>query len=181
MKKLSQILAVMAIVLASFAGGSTAFAAATCQEGYTGPDSNNLCTSIKEYECTVNNTNTVAIVTENDQTAGSGTSVNINNTQSGSSSTGSATNSNGVTFNVTVNNGDDSKGICKVAATIPATPETPVTPKVDVVAPVKSTPAVLAATSGDATSGYLVVIATALGIGSVVSYLAAKAYRQRQS
>lgn len=180
MKKLSQILAITAIVLAPFATSNLAFATATCQEGYTGPDSNNLCISIKEYECTVNNTNTIAIVTENDQTAGSGTSVNINNTQSGSSSTGSATNSNGVTFNVTVDNGNDGKGICTVAATIPATPE----PKKEVevvVVPKKETPAVLATTSGDIASEYLVMSAMALGIGSVVSYMAAKAYRQRQS
>lgn len=177
MKKLSQILAIMAIVLAPFAMTSTAYAEVTCDEGYTGPDSNNLCTSVVKYTCEVNNNNTVAIVTDNEQTAISGEIDLTDNTTGGSAGTGAATNDNNVTFNVTVSN----ERVCEAVAVVPAivTPdedEEVVTP----VTPVEEKPTVLPNTSADATNGYVVAIAATLGAGAVVSYLVTMAVRRSQ-
>jgi hypothetical protein len=179
MKKLSQILAIMAIVLAPFATTSTAYAEVTCEEGYTGPDSNNLCTSVTTYVCEVDNENNVAVVIDNDQTAVSGDISLEDNTTGGSAGTGSATNDNNVTFNVTVSN----EGVCEAIAVVPAnvTPdeeeeEEVVTP----VTPVKEKPTVLPSTSADTTNGYVVAIAANLGVGAVVSYLVSMAVRRSQ-
>ncbi len=184
MKKLSQTLAMAAIVVAPLVASSTAFATSTCPIGYTGPDSSNICTSEIKYTCIVNNETNIATVTNNDQTAISGGVQLTENSGAGSGSSGSATNSNNVTFNVTVTNNTDDKEICAVVATIPATPVTPVTPVSgggQVTAPVKKSPTALPVTSGDATSNYLAFFAAALGIGAVVSYLATMIYRRQQS
>ncbi|MFZ2125723.1 MAG: hypothetical protein WAV01_03790 [Candidatus Saccharimonadales bacterium] len=173
MKKLSQILAIMAIVLAPFAMTGTAYAEVTCDVGYTGPDLNNLCTSVTTYVCEVDNETDIAVVIDNDQTAISGDISLEDNTTGGSAGTGSASNDNNVTFNVTVSN----EGVCEAIAVVPAnvTPDeeeeeenvTPVTP----VAPIENKPTVLPNTSADYTSGYIVVAAALLGVGAVISYL----------
>ncbi len=179
MKKLSQILAMAAIFLAPLVVGNTAFAASTCQVGYTGPDSSNLCTSVTAYTCTATNDNTIAIVTENGQTATSGSVDLTNNNSGGSAGTGNATNNNNVSFNVTVTN-----KVCSVVATIPATvtPVTPEEPKpVVIVAPSNVTPKALPYTSGNSMSENLGIIAATLGIGAVSICLAVLAYRRQQS
>ncbi len=183
MKKLSQILAVIAIVLAPFAMTNTAYAEATCEEGYTGPDSNNLCKSVTKYVCEVDNENNIAIVLDNEQTAISGDISLEDNTTGGSAGTGSAINDNNVTFNVTVSN----EGVCEAVSVVPAkvTPEpekeapAPVTPTP--VAPTQEKPTALPDTSSDATTGYLVAVAATLGFGAVVSYLISLAVRRMQS
>jgi hypothetical protein len=179
MKKLSKILAIVAILLAPFAASTGVGAASTCQIGYTGPDSNNLCTSVTTYECTVNNNTNIATVTNNGQDAISGGVLVSNNTQSGTGSTGSATNTNGVTFNVTVTNttGENQNQVCAVVATVPATPV--VTPTTPVVTTTKAAPKVLPNTSSNTLTNYIVVLAATLGIGAVASFLFAKVYSRR--
>ncbi|MCX6728229.1 MAG: hypothetical protein NTV39_00450 [Candidatus Saccharibacteria bacterium] len=181
MRRISKILATVAIILAPWAVSGTAFAASTCQIGYTGPDSNNMCTSETKFACTVNNNTNIATVTENNQSAVSGTVNLVNNTTSGSGSTGSATNSNGVTFNVTVKN-----EACTVAAVTPATPTPTPTPAPTTptgggaVAPVSKVAATtLPNTSGDVTSGYFVMLASVLGVGALASYLVASLYGRK--
>ncbi len=173
MKKLKQTVVTLAAVLAPLAMAPLASAVGTCANGYTGPDSNNLCTSTTTYECTAVNNNTVTIVNDNTQVAVSGGATSGGNTSSGSAQTGSATNSNGVTFNVTVKN-----ETCTATATVPATPTpiVPVTPNpgkgaVAVVAPSTTAPKALANTSGDPLSSYVVgaiiALAGTLGLSRV--------------
>ncbi|HUC96452.1 MAG TPA: hypothetical protein VMR16_02175 [Candidatus Saccharimonadales bacterium] len=185
MKRVSQILVTAAILLAPWAVSGTAFAASTCQVGYTGPDSNNQCVSTKTFTCNVDNNNNLATVTYNNQTAYSGISLTQDNTQGGSSSSGSATDTNGVTYNVTVNNGESSNQTCVVAATVPATPiaataTTPTGGVGAVTAPKTVAATALPNTSSNLTSEYLVTLASALGIGAIASYLVATVYSRRQ-
>jgi hypothetical protein len=179
MRKLSRILAIVTIALTPLMASGTAFAATTCPIGFTGPNSSNICTSETSYTCTVNNNTNVATVMNNDQTAVSGIGLNTQNTQSGSTSSGSATNSNGVTFDVSVINNVDTAGVCTVAATIPAviTAE----PVVQAAATQVNRPAVLADTSSDTTTGYLIAIASILGIGAITFSLATYIYNHQHS
>lgn len=179
MKKLSQILAVAAILLAPFAISTGASAGSTCQVGYhlgTGPDSTNVCISDIEYECTVQDDTNIAIVNQNGQEATSGEVELEGNTSGGFSGSGSATNDNTLTFNVTVSN----EGVCEVAATTPVivTPEVTPTPA-PVATTTKTTPAVLPNTNSDATASYIVILASVLGIGAIAAYLFTKVYSRK--
>lgn len=168
MKKLKQLLAVAVIIAAPFATAGVA-AADSCAEGYTGPNSENLCVSVRTYTCTVNNENTVTIDQTNDQVAVSGDSGNGGNNNGGGAQSGSATNDNNVTFNVTVENGE----VCTVVATVPATPETPETPPKEEtpVTPTETAkPAVLASTASDSTPQLL------LALGAVAAAIAGGLY-----
>ena len=168
MKKMKQTIVALAAVLAPIAMAPLASAASTCANGYTGPDSNNLCTSTTTYECTAVNNNTVTIVNDNTQVTVSGGATGGDNTAGGGAQTGSATNTNGVTFNVTLKN-----ETCTAIATVPATPtptptpETPGKGAVAVTAPSASVPKTLAKTSGDSLGNYVVgaVIALAGAVG----------------
>jgi hypothetical protein len=178
MKKLSKILAIVAILLAPFAASTGVGATSTCQIGYTGPDSNNLCTSTVEQVCTVTSNNTVTIDSNNQQLTGSGNGLNINNTTTGSSTSGSATNTNNETFVVTVKNNGDTK-TCLAQVTVPATPVTPVVTPTTPVVTTKATPEVLPNTSSNMLSNYIVVLAATLGVGAITSFLFAKVYSRR--
>jgi hypothetical protein len=156
MKKLKQTLVSFATIVGSLAIVPMASAASTCQNGYTGPDSNNLCTSTTTYMCTVDNNNVATINNENQQVSLSGNASSGGNTTGGGAMSGSATNTNGTTFNVSVTN----QGVCTATATVPATttpetPSTPVTPgRGSIAQPVvtptnKVTPKNLANTSGN--------------------------------
>jgi hypothetical protein len=174
MKKVKQTIVTLAAILAPIAAAPLVSAAGTCANGYTGPDSHNLCTSTTTYECTAKNENTFTIVNDNTQVSVSGDATSGDNTGSGGALTGSATNSNGVTFNVTVKN-----AVCSATATVPAT-ETPVTPAsqptpgrgaIAVAAPNPTAPKSLANTSGDSLSEYvmasIVALASAFGLSRV--------------
>lgn len=117
MSKLKQLgmWAVMALV--PFALAAPVSAQSTCQIGFTGPNSNNECTSTTEYVCKIKNDTTVSVDNENVQIAVSGNASGSGNTSSGDVKTGSATNSNNVTFTATVTN----PTTCNVVATVPAT------------------------------------------------------------
>ena len=184
MKILKQTIMTLAVVLAPFAATPVALAD-TCENGYTGPNSDNLCTNTTTYTCTVNNENNIAVVNDSTQVALSGNSSSGGNTGSGGAQTGTATNTNGVTFNVTVTNGTEEQGFCAVTASVPATP-TPATPVVAAagqgaatpVAAPKATvaPKALAPTSGDDTARYVVGSIVALAAVFGLSRAAVFAY-----
>ncbi len=173
MKKLSQVIAVGTVILAPLLASGSAFAVGTCPTGYTGPNSNNQCVSVTTYDCSVINNNMVSIINENFQVAVTGDAIN--------GSSGSATNSNGVTFNATVKN-----ETCTVVATvapIEPTPEvvTPVETVQAVQAPAQEVATVLPDTSSDSTMGLLFGLVGALGVGGALSVLAAKSYSRLKS
>lgn len=207
MKKIARIVAAAAIAFVPFVLGGSAFASGTCQIGYTGPNSNNECTLTSTFTCTVKNDNDFDIKNENGQVVGSGTASVTNNTSGGSATTGSATNSNGTSINVSINNGDSGK-LCSIVTTVPATP-TPVTPttpttpstpqtvtpsvtpgkgaispaivKQTVAAPQKAAPAVLPNTSGDELATALTTITGLLAAGAVVTRLTVATYGRFKS
>lgn len=180
MKRLLKVMAVgLALSLVAMGAPVSAQAAdVSCEIGFTGPDSQNMCTSTETYACTVTNENEVTIVDETDQVVASGTATTGGNTTGGSSSSGSVTNENGSTFVVTITNGnpqEEEGDTCVASLVVPATvtptPTGGVTPTVQAASgagAATGTPAVLAETSGDeaATSlawtiGVLAVLAIA--------------------
>lgn len=136
----------------------------TCANGFTGPNSDNQCTSTTEYTCTYQGENTVVIDNDNTQVSVSGNATGEGNGQGGNVQTGSATNTNGTVFDVVVTTGDE-VSTCVVTATVPATPEKPA-PK-PVTPPEPAKPAVLAKTSSDAVVTYVLGAAIALGLAAV--------------
>jgi len=182
MKKLLKILAVAVFAFTPLVIGSSASALGVCAIGYTGPDSQNLCKSITKYACSVTNTNKVDILNENNQVVASGVVSNNENTQGGSSTSGSVTNNNGVTFAVTITN-PGMEGTCTAEAVVPATPpETPVPTPTPTPNPVQPTAtgagqvASLPKTSDDSAQTILIVVAgslaviSALGVGGIALY-----------
>lgn len=168
MKRLYQLLAVAVVaILVPIATSATARAAFTCGVGFTGPNSQNICTSVETYQCTVNNQNTVTITNSNNQTVASGSVSVSGNGSGGSSTSGSVTNTNGTTFSVTITNSNpesEEPGVCTATVTVPAT-ETPET-----VQPTKSTtPKELPVTSGDPTLG---LVGIAAGIAAFIAGVA---------
>lgn len=177
MKKLQQVVLALVVIAAPFAVSSAASAASTCQNGYTGPDSNNLCTSTTTYACTQTSENTVTIANDGTQIAVSGDASSGGNGAGGGAQTGSATNSNGVTFTVTVTN----QGLCTAVATVPATP-TPTTPVKESVTPPKTTkPPVLANTSGNTVLSYAIGAIVALGAVAGIARVAVLSYNRLKS
>ncbi len=174
-KLLRKVFAVAVLTLSPFLIGASA-SAATCEIGYTGPNSQNQCTSTTNYSCTVTNTNTVTISNGNNQVVESGTVTNSGNTTGGNGTSGTVTNSNGTVFSVVITNPDpesETPGVCTATVVVPATPETPETP----VQPTAGGGAaeVLPETSSDFTSvlmvaaGSLVVLAV-VGVSGVALY-----------
>jgi hypothetical protein len=193
MKRLIQTLAVFATIIGPIALSGSAYAASTCQIGYTGPDSNNLCTSTKTVECTVINTNNVTIDNENLQVTTSGNAGTTGNTSAGSSTTGTATNKNGATFSVTIKNTGDGQ-TCVAATTVPATvtPSVPtVTPSggsgattapvTPVAAPQQAAATVLPNTAANPTIGYVAGLVGLLGFTALGSRAAVATYNRLKS
>lgn len=175
MKKLLKVLAVAIFAFTPFIISSSASAAAVCDIGYTGPDSQNLCRSITEYACTVTNTNTVDIRNESNQVVASGVVSNGGNTQGGNATSGSVTNNNGTTFAVTITN-PGIEGTCVATAVVPATETSPVATPVQPTATGAGQVTVLPKTSDNfaqmvliVVAGSMAVIAT-LGVGGIALY-----------
>ena len=180
MKKLQQVVGVLFLLGVSvMVSGPGASAASTCPNGYTGPNSENICTSVTTYQCEQINDNTVTINQDNTQVAVSGDTASEGNGGAGGAQTGSATNSNGVTYNVSVTN----QGVCTAIATTKATPtpevKTPATPGKGAVAAPKNVtkPAALATTSGSPVvniiTGSLLALAVIVGVARLVTLVAA--------
>jgi membrane-bound inhibitor of C-type lysozyme len=177
MKKLKQTLVAGALLAMPVIASTTAGAASTCQIGYTGPNSNNLCTSTTTYQCEVVNDTTVKVTNDNTQISVSGSATNGGNTNGGNAQTGSATNSNGTTFTATVVNNE-----CSVVATVPATTTPPAKDTVKkqaVSAPVKKSAPMLANTAGDNTAGIVAGLLAATAGSLTILKLATIAYARR--
>lgn len=170
------ILTVVALVVAPLLAGAPVAAQATCGVGFTGPDSNNMCTSTTTYQCAVNNTNSVTITNDTNQVVASGTVTTSGNTTGGSTTSGSVTNSSGTTFSVTINNAlVDGEPLATCAATVvtPAT-EPPATP----VKPAEQTqPQVLPFTGADTTLSTMGWVAAAMAVLAGLSVASVLVYR----
>lgn len=149
MRMFSKALAIVGVLVGvAVSGGTSVSAASTCPVGYTGPGSGNVCVSTETYECTVTNNNQVSINGQNAQGAVSG-SASGGSGNTGGVQTGTATNSNGATFNFEITN----MGICsavRTAALVETTPTAPTanTPNTQpAVVAVAEVPAQLANTS----------------------------------
>lgn len=180
MKRLNQLLAgtIMALLLVPVVATAPASAASTCDIGFTGPDSNNLCTSVETYNCTVTNTNTVEITNSNNQVVGSGPVSNSGNTTGGSGTSGSVANTNGGNFSVTIVNANpdtQEAGVCTAAVVVPAneTPET-VTPT----QPNAPTPTALPITSSGSALTTIMLIAGSAVVAALLSIAALLLYRR---
>lgn len=180
MKRVYQLLAAAVVaILVPIATAAPSFAVATCDIGFTGPDSQNICTSTETYQCAVTNTNTVEITNTNNQVVASGSVTTNSNTSGGSSTSGSVTNANGTTFSVTITNTGpegEEQGVC-VATVRVAAAETP-----EVVQPTQSMGAgavrALPVTSGDPTLTILAIAAVVAAIMAALAVAAAIAYRR---
>lgn len=133
MKKLLKLMAVAVLALAPLmVGAPVAAQRATCEVGFTGPNSENMCTSLTQYTCEVNSENNVTITSSNEQDGASGDVTVSGNTTGGNGVSGTVTNENGTTFNVTITNpapNSEEPGTCVATVTVPATnPPTPVEP-----------------------------------------------------
>lgn len=178
-KLLSVIVAVLSLVPFVFAVPASALS--TCEIGYTGPDSNNQCTSQTTYVCTVSNTNNVEIKNDNNQVVASGNVSNSGNTQTGGATSGQVTNSSGIIFSVSITNGGVEASTCVAKVTVPAkeTPATPVTPTTPVqpLATGAGAATALPYTSGNSFGLILLMVVAALGTLAAASYVAVGIYR----
>lgn len=148
---------------------------AQCEISDTGPESNNECEVNQEYTCEISENNHVTIKNSNGQEVGSG-NVEVGENGSGAGAvSGSASNENDTTFNVTITNSDT----CEVAVVPPTeTPETPENPETEtpgrgeVPAPVQPsqdvTPTALPVTSAGRASVFFLVGGT-IAIGVLVA------------
>jgi hypothetical protein len=184
MRKFLPILAAIAFALSLLVPSIRVSATSVCPSGFTGPDSDNICKSIKKFTCNVENDTFTVINNENNQVAVSGGSLSSDNTSGGDARTGSATNSNKVTFKVNVNN----ENVCQVAVTTPAVPQGQGAAGGGgggggagaIAAPSQVTPSVLPNTGSDVVTSYLTFVAESLGIGVVAASIAAVLYRRWQ-
>lgn len=173
MKRISRLLAAVVIALAPVIFSSSTFAQAfTCQVGFTGPDTNNMCISTVSFNCDVENENDVIITNTNTQEVSTGT---VTNGQSGT-----VTNNNGATFTVTITNGDGR--ICTAVQTVPADSDDD---DDDVsVQPLAGGSggggqvATLPDTSGDTSGGIFATLLAILGLGALATTLGALVYRR---
>jgi len=184
MKRLGQLVAAVVVAfLVPMAIATPSYAAVTCDVGFTGPDSNNMCTSVERYQCTVTNTNTVEITNTNNQVVASGSVAVSGNGSGGSSTSGSVTNTNGTTFSVSITNSNpeaEEPGVCTASVRVPAT-ETPET--VQPTKPTKTTASgagvmALPVTSGDLTLTILGIAAIVAAIIAGLAVAAVVAYRR---
>ncbi|HET8884360.1 MAG TPA: hypothetical protein VFM68_02725 [Candidatus Saccharimonadales bacterium] len=193
MKKLSQTLAVFALIVAPFAVSGNA-SAQDHTISNTGPGSDNSIVVEEEYTCEVANENEVTINNENLQVADSGDAESEDSTTAGDARTGTATNSNGTVFEVEITN--DTCEVVTATVPTPVTPqedkETPVvpgqgattppsTPVTPVAAPQAAAPEVLPNTSASSAIAYIVAGVSALATTVLGSRFAVSTYSRLKS
>lgn len=176
MKRLYQLLAVAAVaILVPIAASMPASAVNTCEVGFTGPNSQNMCTSVETYSCSVTNQNNVTITNSSNQTVASGAVTVSGNGAGGNGTSGSVTNTDGTTFTVVITNSNPTSqdpGVCTATVTVPATEtEETVTPAST------EKPQALPVTSGDKTLVGL-MIATGVAVVTAVTAIAVALYRR---
>lgn len=171
MKRIYQLVtAALVTLFVPLAMSGSASAAPTCQVGFTGPNSQNMCVSVQTYACSVTNNNVITVANDNTQVAVSGVALSNENTNADGATTGTVTNTNGTVLSVTITNsaqGSQDPQTCTAAVTVPAT-ETPET-----VTPASTAaPEALPVTSGDKT---LTIVALGAGVLGLVALLSASA------
>lgn len=173
MKRLYQLIAAAVVIfLVPLVVSAPTHAVSTCDVGFTGPDSQNMCTSVETYSCTVTNQNEVAITNSNNQTVASGAVSGAGSTSGGGSISGSVSNSNGTTFTVNITNQDE-VGVCTATVIVPAV-ETPPTVNPPVTTTTATATKALPVTGDDSTLAFLrvgAVIAMAVAGISVATVL----------
>ncbi|MGH7218692.1 MAG: hypothetical protein ACREGE_04600 [Candidatus Microsaccharimonas sp.] len=177
MKRLYQLLVGAAVaILVPMAASVPASAANTCEVGFTGPNSQNMCTSVETYSCSVTNQNNVIITNSSNQQVASGSVTVSGNGAGGNGTSGSVTNTDGTTFSVTITNSNPTtqgSGTCTATVTVPATEtEETVTPAST------EKPKALPVTSGDKT---LVGLMIASGIAALIAGAAVAVALYRRS
>lgn len=183
MKRLNQLLAAgfMALLVPLAVAVPTLAQQATCGIGFTGPDSQNNCTSTTSYSCEVTNTNQVTITNNVTQEAVSGEVQNSGSGTTGGASSGTVTNTNGTTFTVSITNPvGENQGMCSATVVVPATttPTTPVQPAVTS-APTGSGAMTLPATSGSPLLFIAAIVAAVLAALAIVASVAFYMYRHQ--
>ncbi len=181
MKRLMKLMVVAAIAIAPLlAGGPAAAQQATCEVGFTGPNSDNMCVSEMKYACSVENDTDITVKDETGQEVATGTATSGGNTTGGSATTGTATNNNGTNFVVVIDNETD---VCTASVVVPPTTVTPETPEapvptggggqgaVEVLPETSSDPALQTA----AWAAAALLLAAALSVGGVLWYRHTKA------
>lgn len=112
----------LAIAVLGLSGTSASVGATdSCSISDTGPDSTNTCVIKEDFECEVENDNKFTVINKNNQEAISGDATVKDNTDGGSATSGSATNSNGTVIEVSI----DNSGACVVTAVRPPAPVVP--------------------------------------------------------
>jgi hypothetical protein len=190
-KKLLLGLTTLALVFGFYTPSASAL---TCNISNTGPSSENNCTSIENFRCTVSNDNKVTVYNKNDQVAITGGTVTIDNTSAGSGTSGSSTNTNATVLEGTIKN-----NACVVtpAVVTPPVVTPPVTPPVvtpstvtpsggagaimPVAAPQTAAPSELPNTSAASTMGIVAGLVSLLGLVVAGSRLAVTAYSNIKS
>ena len=125
---MSKVLTILAAILAIpiVASVSVSAVEGDCTITDTGPDSNNTCTVSDSYTCRVENDTVIIVDSNNQQVATSGSASGTGNTGGGNVTSGSATNSNGITFDFTITNGEEGASpVCTVATVTTPDPVTP--------------------------------------------------------
>lgn len=169
------LLSIAATLLGAITVSVPAFAAFTCEVGFTGPNSQNMCESVTKYECSVDNENIVIIDSSTNQVAYSGSATVEDNGSGGGASTGSVTNDSGTTFTVSISNGGGSEqepATCLASVVVPAT-ENPEPGRGETEVPVqpaqKVTPQTLPVTSGSPVPALLTILASGVLLGACVA------------
>lgn len=157
MKTVKQLLVIAALVAAPLATGGIVLA----DEGTisdTGPGSDNEVITETDYKCEVVNENEITITNLNDgQIVYSGPVDVDDNTDAGDATSGSATNSNDTSFDVSITN----DGCIASVVEVTPEPEEPVTPTEKVTPTEEAEPVVLAKTAGSDTIQLLIVLGAA--------------------
>lgn len=184
MKRLIKLIGVaVALVIAPLLITASASAQqSTCEIGYTGPNSENMCTI--SYKCSVDveNSNSVKITDSTGQEAASGNVSNSGNNSGGNSTSGTVTNTNGTVFNVTIiNASEEAPETCTASRTVPATvTPTPTTPTPSGQGQVQGAAVVLPATTADNEVQLTALIASAVFLTIALAVSAVLWYRQRK-
>lgn len=166
MKTLKQLIAVATLVAVPFMT-SGIVAAEDGSISDTGPGSTNTIDTEIIYTCEVDNDNQITITDSNDQQVYSGPVDASDNTDSGDAISGSATNDNGTTFDIQIEN---ETCVASVVEETP-TPEEPTTPAETVTPTEKSEPVVLADTASS-NSIYALIILGVVALGAAAGTVA---------
>lgn len=128
MNTLKQLLAVAAVIVSPLVVTLPASAVTDGSISNTGPGSNNTIVDNSNFSCKIENDNKIVVTGTNSQTGVTGNGTVTGNTEGGDATSGSASNSNGAEFEVSIVNGEDGSSceVTKASVPVAATPTQPV-------------------------------------------------------